>query len=137
METTRGNDPDHSCSRNPDSCTSSGRDEESGTVKIQAPDYGRFIEHCIVADGGDDHGLTDDEMYGLFLSWCHLQLQSPTSGTSFRAAMSAHGLQDRRRSNRRYIRPGLRMTGPAAVDYILANRPSLYKAPLLNYGFLE
>jgi hypothetical protein len=89
------------------------------------PDYARFIQDCIAVDGGDDHGLTDDEMYGLFLSWCHLQGQSPTSCKSFRAAMSAHGFYARCRFDRRYIRPGLRMTGPAAVDYILANRPSL------------
>lgn len=39
--------------------------------------------------------------------------------------MSDLGLHERRRINRRYIRPGLRMTGPAAMDYSLASRPSL------------
>jgi hypothetical protein len=92
---------------------------------METPDYSRFIQNCLAADGGEDHGLTDDEMYGLFLSWCMLQRQSPTPCKSFWAAMSAHGIHTRRRLNRRYIRPGLRMTGPAALDYILANRPSL------------
>lgn len=39
--------------------------------------------------------------------------------------MAILGLQTRRRINRRYIRPGLRITGQAALDYILANGPSL------------
>lgn len=92
---------------------------------MQTPDYTRFIQDCIASDDAEDHGLTDDEMYGLFLSWCHLQGQPPTPCKPFWKAMSAHGLRTRRRINRRYVRPGLRMTGPAALDYILANRPSL------------
>jgi hypothetical protein len=41
-------------------------------------------------------------------------------------SLSALRLHAWRRLNRRYIRPGLRMTGPAAIDYILANRPVLH-----------
>ena len=43
--------------------------------------------------------------------------------------MSGLGLSERRRVNRRYVRPGLRMTGPAAVDYILSSRPGLTGPP--------
>jgi hypothetical protein len=64
-------------------------------------------------------------MYGVYISWCALRLQSPEPCRAFRAGVSDLGLPERRRINRRYIRPGLRMTGPAAVDYILARRPSL------------
>jgi len=89
------------------------------------PDYARFVQDCIAADGADDHGLTEDQMYGLYLSWCMLQGQQPAPCESFQAAMSNLGLRARRHTNHRYIRPGLRMTGPAAIDYILATRSSL------------
>ena len=95
---------------------------------METPDYVHFIQDCLAPDNAEDYGLTEDEMYGLYLSWCHLQGRSPASCRSFWAAMSAHGLQTRRRSNRGYIRPGLRMSGPAALDYILANRPGLFSA---------
>lgn len=91
-------------------------------------DYARFVEDCIALDEADDYGLTDDEMYGLYLSWCHLQQQSPSSSRTFWTAMGAYGLTARRRVNRSNIHPGLRMTGPAALDYILANRPSLLQS---------
>lgn len=87
--------------------------------------YARFISDCIAADGGEDHGLAEDAMYGVYISWCALDRQPPQSSTAFWTAMSDLGLHERRRISRRYIRPGLRMTGPAAVDYVLASRPSM------------
>lgn len=92
---------------------------------MNTPDYARFVQDCIAADEADEHGLSEDEMYGLFLSWCMLHQHQATPCRSFWAAMSSLGLYARRHVNRRYIRPGLRMTGPAAIDYIMANRPSL------------
>ncbi|MEO5779909.1 MULTISPECIES: hypothetical protein [Arthrobacter] len=88
-------------------------------------DYSRFISDCIAADAGEDHGLTDDELYGVYISWCALRRQIPEPCKAFWAAMAKLGFDERRRINRRYVRPGLRMTGPAAVDYILASRASL------------
>ncbi|MCU1531025.1 MAG: hypothetical protein JWO49_596 [Arthrobacter sp.] len=88
-------------------------------------DFARFISDCIAADAAEDSGLAEDEMYGVYLSWCALHRQTPEPCKAFWAAMSGLGFCERRRINRRYIRPGLRMTGPAAVDYILARRPSL------------
>lgn len=92
---------------------------------METPDYAAFAKDCIANDMTEDQGLTDDELYGLYLSWCILERQAPSSCKALRAAMLRLGFQERRRSGRRCIRPGLRMTGPAAVDYILANRPSL------------
>ena len=91
-------------------------------------DYARFVEDCIAFDETDEYGLTDDELYGLYLSWCQLEHQSPSTGRAFWSAMDAHGLTVRRRVNRSNIHPGLRMTGPAALDYILASRPSLLQS---------
>lgn len=91
---------------------------------METSNYAHFVQDCI-RDGGEDQGLTEDEMYGVYLSWCLLHRRTPAPCKSFWAAMSLLGLHKRRRINRRYIRPGLRMTGPAAVDYILANRPGL------------
>ncbi|MET3812597.1 hypothetical protein [Arthrobacter sp. UYEF3] len=92
---------------------------------METLDYAHFVQDCIAADTTEDQRLTDDEMYGLYLSWCFLHHLRPATCKSFWAAMSSLGFHQRRKSKRRYIRPGLRMTGPAAVDYILANRPSL------------
>ena len=51
--------------------------------------YARFIEDSIAFDEADEYGLTDDEMYGLYLSWCQIQQQSPSAGRTFWSAMDA------------------------------------------------
>lgn len=88
-------------------------------------DFARFMSDCIAADVAGDRGLTEDEMYGVYISWCVLHYVCPRTCREFWTAMSGLGLNERRRIDRRYVRPGLRMTGPAAVDYILASRPGL------------
>lgn len=92
---------------------------------METSDYSRFIRDCIAADPLDDHKLTEDEMYGVYLSWCTLHRQPPKPPASFWTAMSRLGLHEQHSDNHRSIRPGLRITGPAALDYILASRPSL------------
>ena len=101
--------------------------KKAGTIKMETPYYRDFVRDCIAHDTTEDQGLTDDEIYGLYLSWCILHRQVPSSCKAFWTAMFSLGFQERRRSGRHFIRPGLRMTGPAAVDYILANRPSLLR----------
>jgi len=90
---------------------------------METSDYTRFIRDCI-ADTTADHGLTEDQLYGVYLSWCGLQRQPPTPCESFWTAI-AQGLQARGTNSHGNIWPGLRMTGPAALDYILSSRPSL------------
>ncbi|MEW1808850.1 hypothetical protein [Pseudarthrobacter sp. NPDC080039] len=92
---------------------------------METQDYIRFVQECIAADTVDDHILSEDQIYGLYLSWCALHEQTPGPCESFWAAMSGQGIHERRANNHRSIRPGLRMTGPAALDYILASQPSL------------
>lgn len=91
---------------------------------METSDYTRFIQDCIAADTARDQGLTEDQLYGVYLSWCHLGQRPAASYESFQSAMSKLGLS-RRQDNHCYIWPKLRMTGPAAVDYILASQPSL------------
>lgn len=92
---------------------------------MEIRDYNRFIKDCIAVDPADDHGLTEDEMYGVYLSWCALHRRTPKPCKSFWTAMSELGLPEQYENNHRHTRPGLRMTGPAALDYILTSRPSL------------
>ena len=93
---------------------------------METPDYTRFVQDCIAADTLDDHRLTEDQLYGLYLSWCSLRAQIPGPCESFWTAMSVLGVHELRDgSDHANMRPGLRMTGPAALDYILASQPSL------------
>ncbi|WP_190989121.1 hypothetical protein [Pseudarthrobacter sulfonivorans] len=60
-----------------------------------------------------------------YISWCLLNSEKPGSSAAFWAATKRRGYGAHHRRTGRYIWPGLAMTGPAAVDYILSNRPSL------------
>lgn len=91
--------------------------------------YRQFLADS-TTEAGPDHGLSGDEMYGLYVSWCFLRRKNPKPSSKFWTAMQGlgvqdHGVQDHGRPHRVSC-PGLRMTGPAAADYILASRPSLY-----------
>ncbi len=92
---------------------------------MSTSNYGHFLSDCIAVDPGEDQVLAEDEMYGLYVSWCALRQQAAEPSREFWTAMSSLGHTERHRTDNGYVRPGLRMTGPAAVDYILASRPSL------------
>lgn len=87
--------------------------------------YTRFLADCITAEPEEASGLTEDEMYGVYVSWCFLNRLNPATPRVFWAAMAQRGHDRRQLDAGRYFRPGLGMTGPAAVDYILSSRPSL------------
>lgn len=92
---------------------------------LTASDYAHFVTACIAADPDRNENLAEDEMYGVYISWCLLRSERPQSSRAFWTAMHGLGLRERRRVARHFVRPGLRTTGPAAVDYILARRPAL------------
>lgn len=92
---------------------------------MSAPSYHRFLADCIVHDPGKQRGLREDEIYGVYLSWCFLNQEQPDSDDAFWAAMRSCGFTRTRRTAGRYVCPGLGMKGPAAVDYILSSQPSL------------
>lgn len=84
----------------------------------------RFLSDCIVSTPGRQHGLGEDEMYGVYVSWCLLNAVQPASATALRTAIAQEGYQRLDVGGRKEWQE-LAMTGPAAVDYILASQPSL------------
>jgi hypothetical protein len=85
----------------------------------------RFLSECIACAPGKQPGLSDDEVYGVYLSWCLLNAETPCSDGSLWAALSQQGYADTQDAPGRRVWPGLAMKGPAAVDYILSSQPSL------------
>lgn len=74
-----------------------------------------FLKECVGPDPDGD-GLSVDELYGLYLSWCGLERSAPVGGRAFRAGLRAANVRIEHRGSRC---PGLRMTGPAAYDYLV------------------
>lgn len=73
-----------------------------------------FLTECVAPD--PDGGLSVEELYGLYLSWCGLGGVAPIGGRAFRAGLRAADVRIERRGRRC---PGLRMSGPAACDYLV------------------
>ncbi|MEW1810217.1 hypothetical protein AB0284_05875 [Pseudarthrobacter phenanthrenivorans] len=84
----------------------------------------RFLSECIMPAPGKQHGLGEDEMYGVYVSWCLINAQQPASATALRAAVAREGHRRHHIGGRSEWRD-ITMTGPAAVDYILSSQPSL------------
>lgn len=79
--------------------------------------FDRFLSEATAPDQDGGLSLRKDQLYGLYTSWCLLNQSAPAAGADFWSAMKAHRI---RSSN-----SGLRMTGPAAADYIMATYPAL------------
>lgn len=79
--------------------------------------FQQFLHEATVFDPATDSTLGSDCLYGLYVSWAELNRLQPKSDQVFRAAMHRCGidLADSR----------LRMTGPAAADYILCSYPAV------------
>jgi hypothetical protein len=74
-----------------------------------------FVNECN-CDGSGWDGLSMDELYGLYLSWCGLKGFKRVRDRAFRAAVRAANIRPAHCGSRR---PGLMMSGPAARDYLL------------------
>jgi hypothetical protein len=97
-----------------------------------------FLNECVAPDPDGD-GLSMEELYGLYLSWCGLEGSDPVRGRAFRAGLRAANI---RRAHAGSRCPGLKMTGPAACDYLVhrelplavldapAGRPRLMSPPV-------
>ncbi|WP_104044060.1 hypothetical protein [Arthrobacter sp. ZGTC412] len=92
---------------------------------MSAENYPRFLSECIIRDPDKESGLHDDEMYGVYLSWCALNGKQPAPDHAFWAAITELGPSRNYHKEGRHIWPGLAMKGPAAVDYILSSQPGL------------
>ncbi len=55
---------------------------------MSIPDYPRFLSECIIHSPDEQPGLREDEMYGVYFSWCFLNQKQPASDQAFWAAMS-------------------------------------------------
>ena len=84
-----------------------------------------FVNDCITRNQDAD-GLTQEELYGLYLSWCSLRGTAPAPARTFRAGLRAENIQPDHHGG---LCPGLAMTGPAACDYILHRELPLASLP--------
>ncbi|CAM3218925.1 hypothetical protein PSET11_00612 [Arthrobacter ulcerisalmonis] len=76
-----------------------------------------FLNEAVSADPGADEGLSRDELFGLYTSWCFLNQRKPVADSVLWAKL-----------RERQINPDhntLAMIGPAAADYILASAPAI------------
>lgn len=89
---------------------------------MTTPQLGSFLKDCIISRDTPDEGLTTDEMYGLYVSWCTLASRVPANDRDFRAALAARNIHPHRHGHHSMY-PGLSMTGPAATDYIVSSAP--------------
>jgi len=74
-----------------------------------------FLATCVIRDP-EGTGLSLDELYGLYLSWCGLAGSTPVRYRIFRAGLRAAGIRPIHRDG---WCPGLMMAGPAAFDYLV------------------
>lgn len=84
-----------------------------------------FVNDCI-ARNQDADGLTQEELYGLYLSWCSLRRTTPAPARSFRAGLRAANIQPDHPGG---LCTGLAMIGPAACDYIVHRELPLAPLP--------
>jgi hypothetical protein len=84
---------------------------------VASTDFERFLREAVTTDRESDTGLGQDELYGLYTSWCLINRLRPEPPQALWDALKEE-----------QIEPGnntLAMTGPAATDYILASAPDL------------
>ena len=74
-----------------------------------------FLNECLAPDP-DGNGLSMEELCGVYLSWCGLTGFAPVGGKAFRPGLSAANVRTEHLGSKC---PGLRMTGPAACDYLV------------------
>ncbi|MFJ6376122.1 hypothetical protein ACIQH9_10405 [Pseudarthrobacter oxydans] len=76
-----------------------------------------FLAQSIHEERDNEAGLSPDELYGVYTSWCLLNNEEPQAPAALWAALKA-----------RRITPAhnhLVMKGPAAADYIIASAPDI------------
>ncbi len=79
--------------------------------------FDQFLQEATALDPAAGAALGRSRLYGLYTSWCFLRQDAPRPEGVLWAALRHKG-----------IHPGrtpLRMTGPAATDYILSSYPEM------------
>ncbi|WP_258804226.1 hypothetical protein [Pseudarthrobacter sp. NS4] len=81
------------------------------------PHFEVFLAQAIDEERHKEDGLSPDELYGLYTSWCLLNREEAQAPEALWEALKAHR-----------IKPGhnhVGMKGPAAANYIIASAPDL------------
>ena len=84
---------------------------------MKRPHFEDFLAEAVHEEPDNERGLSSDELYGLYTSWCLLKREQLQAPEALWEGLKAQG-----------ITPGnnhLVMTGPAAADYIIASAPNL------------
>jgi hypothetical protein len=76
----------------------------------------QFLHDATVCDPDSECTLGRDPLYGLYISWCSVTHTRPRGAKSFWRGMQLRIDADHN---------SLRMTGPAAADYLLSSCPNL------------
>lgn len=79
--------------------------------------FDRFFAEAVRIDRATDGGLGEENLYGLYTSWCLLNELQPESPEALWAALRGAGIEPTNNN--------LAMTGPAATDYIISSEPNL------------
>lgn len=81
------------------------------------PHFESFLAQAVSEESDNEDGLSPDELYGVYISWCLLNKQKPQTPDALWKALKAHSIKPAHNH--------LVMKGPAAADYIMASAPDL------------
>lgn len=56
----------------------------------------RFVSECVTSVPGKEPGVCEDDMYGVYLSWCLLNAENPTAWGTFQRPLSRPRILGRR-----------------------------------------
>lgn len=76
-----------------------------------------FLAQSIHEKRDNEAGLSRDELYGVYTSWCLLNNEEPQAPEALWAALKAHRIAPAHNH--------LVMKGPAAADYIVTSAPDI------------
>lgn len=80
--------------------------------------FDTFITEAIKEEGPTEAGLSPDELYGLYTSWCLLNNEPLQPTDALWRSLEVRGISPT--ANRLGMKKG-----PAAADYIVASAPNL------------
>lgn len=84
---------------------------------VNATNFDLFLSEATTQSLDDPNSIGRDRLYGLYLSWCNVHGITPRPERAFWLGMKTRGHSGNNK--------GLRMRGPAALDYFLTSRSAL------------
>lgn len=83
-----------------------------------------FFFHCVRDDDDPGVGMNPDDLYGLYLTWCSQDGLDAWSSQRFTSALD-EGEVLKGRTGCHSVYPGLMMTGPIAIQFIIETQRTL------------